>query len=64
MTRPRTGYNGYSVDSEFLQMDWDCFREYCLGELARSFIKNNFEETARKILSQAIAWGMFNDKGI
>ena len=64
MGKSRTGYNGYSADSEFLKMDWDEFFEYCVGQLARSFISNRFETIARLIISQAIAWGMYNDKGM
>ena len=59
----RTGYNGYSSSSDFLQMDWNGFFEYSIGLLARSFIAGSFEKTARIVISQAIAWGMYNDQG-
>lgn len=63
MTNKRTGYNGYSKDSEFLKMDWNEFFEYCVGQIARSIVSNKFESVTRTIISQAIAWGMFNDEG-
>lgn len=64
MGKNRTGYNGFSSSSEFLTMSWDEFLEYSLGRMARSFINNKFEQELRGVLSMAIAWGMYNDKGI
>lgn len=57
------GYFGYSADSEFLEMSYETFINYMIGEMVISIGKGTFAETARRLINQAFAWGIRNDRG-
>lgn len=62
--KKRDGYFGMSSSSEFLQMSWDSFREYCAGRLILSIGKGNFQEEFSMIVRMVAAWGIYHDKGL
>ena len=55
----KENFAGYSGDSEFLQYDYDKFKDWCGGYLITSIGKGEWQRELNNIIRLTMAWGEY-----